>query len=154
VSNAKRNPQALGTSDSTNLRCVCVAMGRPPSRKRGAGTGRNFWGAHASPRAISGVPAGKPVRRDAEHHTRGAYAPRPSDLFSAPRALQIPSLRWLPSILIILAKNECGISEESAGHDWAGRRQFAGSVRAELNRQSENPVRKSERVFREYRPKL
>ena len=33
-------------------------------------------GAHASPRAISGVSPESPVRRDAEHHTRDAYAPR------------------------------------------------------------------------------
>jgi hypothetical protein len=32
--------------------------------------------AHASPRAISGVPPENPVRRDAEHHTRDAYAPQ------------------------------------------------------------------------------
>jgi hypothetical protein len=34
--------------------------------------------AHASPRAISGVTPENPVRRDAEHHTRDAYAPRPT----------------------------------------------------------------------------
>ena len=33
-------------------------------------------GAHASPRAISGVPPENLVRRDAELHTRDAYAPR------------------------------------------------------------------------------
>ena len=33
-------------------------------------------GAHASPRAISGVPPESPVRRDAEQHTRDAYAPQ------------------------------------------------------------------------------
>jgi RecG-like helicase len=33
-------------------------------------------GAHASPRAVSGVPPDNPVRRDAEPHTREAYAPR------------------------------------------------------------------------------
>jgi hypothetical protein len=52
---------------------------------------RGVWGAHretalmrdathcgASPRAISGVPPEDRVRRDAEHHTRDAYAlPRP-----------------------------------------------------------------------------
>ena len=33
-------------------------------------------GAHASPRAISGVSPESPVRRDAEQHTRDAYAPQ------------------------------------------------------------------------------
>ena len=33
------------------------------------------WGAHASPRAISGVPPEDSARRDAEQHTRDAYAP-------------------------------------------------------------------------------
>ncbi len=33
-------------------------------------------GAHASPRAVSGVPPEIPVRRDAEQHTRDAYAPQ------------------------------------------------------------------------------
>jgi ATP-dependent DNA helicase RecG len=33
-------------------------------------------GAHASPRAVSGVPPETPVRRDAEQHTRDAYAPQ------------------------------------------------------------------------------
>jgi RecG-like helicase/REP element-mobilizing transposase RayT len=33
-------------------------------------------GAHASPRAISGVPPESPARRDAEQHTRDAYAPQ------------------------------------------------------------------------------
>jgi hypothetical protein len=50
---------------------------------------RGVWGAHretalmrdathcgASPRAISGVPPEDRVRRDAEHHTRDAYAPQ------------------------------------------------------------------------------
>jgi hypothetical protein len=39
------------------------------------------WGAHASPRAISGVPPENLVRRDAEHHTRGRVSsPDPSTL--------------------------------------------------------------------------
>ncbi len=39
---------------------------------------REVWGARASPRAISGVPLENPFRRNAEHHTRDAYAPRTS----------------------------------------------------------------------------
>ena len=39
---------------------------------------RRVSAAHASPRAISGVPPENPVRRDAEKHTRDAYAPRTS----------------------------------------------------------------------------
>ena len=41
----------------------------PPARE-------SVRGAHASPRAFSGVPPEAPVRRDAEQHTRDAYAPQ------------------------------------------------------------------------------
>ena len=40
------------------------------------GCEQDVRGAHASPRAISGVPPETPVRRDAEQHTRDAYAPQ------------------------------------------------------------------------------
>ncbi len=40
------------------------------------GCEQDVRGAHASPRAVSGVPPENPVRRDAEQHTRDAYAPR------------------------------------------------------------------------------
>jgi hypothetical protein len=36
------------------------------------------------PRAISGVPPENPVRRDAEHHTRDAYAPQTLDAECVP----------------------------------------------------------------------
>jgi ATP-dependent DNA helicase RecG len=48
--------------------CECT-FERSPARE-------SVWGAHASSRAFSGVPPEVPVRRDAEQHTRDAYAPK------------------------------------------------------------------------------